>query len=152
MDADIDTPAPETPSLRALSRRRREAETRHERGGDRGEEAAHLPERRKSVLHERVGGGEGSVVDILEARSVPFRPHREERGVYRGPYNQERDGYREKERAWERERDMDIVEVMEEKRQRGPVVRRIDMGERARGGSEVELMRKEGGRTVYRVR
>ena len=154
-DVDIDTPAPETPSLRTLSRRRREAETRHERGHGRGEEedAAHLPERHKSLLHERAGG-EGSVIDILEAKSVPFRPHREVRGGgYRGSRRAEEDWYEEKQRAWERERqrEMDIVEVLEE-RQRGPVVRRIDMGERAVERSEVELMRKEGGRSVYRVR
>lgn len=156
-DVDIDTPAPETPSLRTLSRRRREVETRHERGHGRGEEeAAHLPERHSSLLHERVGG-EGSVIDILEARSVPFRPHREVRGVggYRGSRRAEEDWYyEEKQRAWERERqrEMDIVEVLEEK-QRGPVVRRIDMGEqRSVERSEVELMRKEGGRSVYRVR
>ena len=51
----------------------------------------------------------------------------------------------------EREREMGIVEVMEEKR-RGPVVRKIEMGERNMGRSEVELMRREGGRSVYRVR
>ena len=99
----------------------------------------HLPERRKSVLHERVGG-DGSVIDVLEAKSVPFRPHREGRS-----------GHKEKERMREREREMGIVEVMEEKR-RGPVVRKIEMGERNMGRSEVELMRREGGRSVYRVR
>lgn len=152
-DAEIDTPAPETPSLRALSGRRREMETRHERGGwgeREEEEAVHLPERRKSVLHERVRGEEGgSVIDVLEARSVPFRPHRErdERGRY--------EEGKERERARQRQREMDIVEVVEEKaRQRGgPVARRIERGEPVDGRrSEVELMRREGGRTVYRVR
>ena len=145
-DAEIDTAAPETPSLRALSRRRRqlredeeEEEGAEERGGGRGRHefgrgGAHLPVRSRSVVREAVGG-EGSVVDVLEVDSVGFRPRREGVGGKRG-------GGRGVEVRNERDRGSG-----------GMVVRRSEGSERpSRADNEVELVRKEGGRSVYRVR
>ena len=125
---------------------------RHERGwgNDEGEESAHLPERRKSFRDDRVGE-EGSVVGVLEVRSVPFRPHREGRGGYG-----DREG-RRREKPGEREREMAVVEVTEEpERRRVPTARQVEMGGRNGGRGEgkgvVEVLRSEGGRTLYRVR
>lgn len=57
---------------------------RHERNyGSDSEDRTHLPQRSKSIRREPEGG-EGSMVDVFESRSIPFRPRRANVGGYQG--------------------------------------------------------------------